>query len=162
MDKRKIIQISIEDIPPRKGIPVGFKRKLYHMQCLGCKKNFTITVKRYNQGVGMFCGVGCARKYSVGKNHHSYKHGKKTGFNEWRRIREKLILEKTLKCELCGYDKFPDIIEAHHRKPRSHGGLNTVKNGILVCPNCHKLIHRGIIDTNGKILLVKGKGIHNY
>ena len=33
--------------------------------------------------------------------------------------------------------------EVHHRVQISDGGINTVRNGIVLCPNCHRAIHRG-------------------
>ena len=138
-------------------------KKTYFLKCNKCEKIFTIPTKRFNQGVGKYCSQKCQRDDVYGEKNPNYKNGKKNGFAEWRRIREKLILERTLRCELCGYDKFPQIVEAHHKKPRSIGGSNKPENGILVCPNCHKLIHRGIINVDGKVL-PKGKktGIHNF
>jgi len=47
------------------------------------------------------------------------------------------------KCFVCGYDK---IVEAHHILPLNDGGLTTIKNGILLCPNCHAEVHRELLD----------------
>lgn len=43
------------------------------------------------------------------------------------------------KCEQCGWDKAR--CDAHHRKLKSEGGLHTIANGIVLCPNCHRLTH---------------------
>lgn len=42
-------------------------------------------------------------------------------------------------CHECGWDK--GSCEAHHRKPRSEGGKSTLRNAIILCPNCHSLKH---------------------
>lgn len=42
-------------------------------------------------------------------------------------------------CEVCGWDKAS--CDVHHKVPRSKGGKNTVENGQVLCPNCHRLAH---------------------
>jgi hypothetical protein len=44
-------------------------------------------------------------------------------------------------CEQCGWDKA--ACDVHHAVPRGEGGLNTVANGRVLCPNCHRLAHVG-------------------
>lgn len=43
------------------------------------------------------------------------------------------------KCERCGWDKAP--CDIHHKIPRSQGGKNTIDNGSVLCPNCHRVEH---------------------
>lgn len=43
------------------------------------------------------------------------------------------------KCELCGWSEAR--CDAHHRKQKAHGGLHTIANGIVLCPNCHRVEH---------------------
>jgi 5-methylcytosine-specific restriction protein A len=56
-----------------------------------------------------------------------------------------------LACEVCGFDFEQawgdlgrDFIECHHRVPLSQGGPTTTKLSdlALVCPNCHRMLHR--------------------
>lgn len=54
-------------------------------------------------------------------------------------IKKDLINEKG-SCEICGYD-FKSILQIHHIKPVSLGGTNKKSNLIILCPNCHKIIH---------------------
>ena len=61
--------------------------------------------------------------------------------------------EKGNKCERCGYNKEPKILEFHHLKDKkfrlSDASRNNtieilreeVKKCLLVCPNCHSIIH---------------------
>ena len=42
-------------------------------------------------------------------------------------------------CEKCGWDKAR--CDAHHRVSKSFGGLHTISNGIVLCPNCHRIEH---------------------
>jgi predicted HNH restriction endonuclease len=43
------------------------------------------------------------------------------------------------RCEICGWDKAR--CDVHHRKPKSKGGLHTIRNAIVLCPNCHRVTH---------------------
>lgn len=43
------------------------------------------------------------------------------------------------KCMECGWDI--GNCEAHHRIPKSEGGKSTLRNAIILCPNCHSLKH---------------------
>lgn len=43
------------------------------------------------------------------------------------------------KCEMCGWDK--TMCDVHHRSEKSKGGVHTLSNGIVLCPNCHRLEH---------------------
>lgn len=45
------------------------------------------------------------------------------------------------KCSCCGWDK--GRCDAHHRVKKSNGGLHTLSNGTVLCPNCHRLAHEG-------------------
>jgi hypothetical protein len=47
-------------------------------------------------------------------------------------------------CEVCGWNE--TACDAHHLVPRERGGLNTVTNSIVLCPNHHRLAHeKGIV-----------------
>ncbi len=67
-------------------------------------------------------------------------------------VRRAFLKGKHLKCEVCGFD-FEKIygklgegfIEVHHKKPVSEGKRITDLNNdlVMLCSNCHKMIHRG-------------------
>lgn len=42
------------------------------------------------------------------------------------------------KCEICGWSEAK--CDAHHRKPKARGGLHTIPNGQVLCPNHHRII----------------------
>lgn len=44
-------------------------------------------------------------------------------------------------CMKCGWNK--GKCEVHHRVHKSKGGLNTLNNAEMLCPNCHSAEHRG-------------------
>ena len=61
-------------------------------------------------------------------------------------IKKKLLkLQNKPHCEFCGNDN-KEILQIHHIKPISEGGDNAEKNLIILCPNCHKLVHAGLIS----------------
>ena len=43
------------------------------------------------------------------------------------------------KCQKCGWDKA--MCDVHHKKQKSKGGLHTIKNALVICPNCHREEH---------------------
>lgn len=44
-------------------------------------------------------------------------------------------------CERCGWDKAR--CDVHHRIPKAQGGKHTIANGVVLCPNCHRVEHEG-------------------
>ena len=42
-------------------------------------------------------------------------------------------------CQLCGWDKAR--CDVHHREAKAQGGLHTLANAIVLCPNCHRVEH---------------------
>ena len=54
-------------------------------------------------------------------------------------------------CRFCGSKgSKKNPLQVHHIIPKSKGGSNTLKNCMLVCQNCHALIH-------GRKKLYKGR-----
>jgi len=58
-----------------------------------------------------------------------------------RKIMERSNVEK--KCVLCG---FCIVVEVHHIIPIKDGGKNVKDNLVYLCPNCHSMVHKGIIS----------------
>jgi len=46
------------------------------------------------------------------------------------------------KCAVCGFD---EIVEVHHIIPRALGGKDYPENLVLLCPNHHALVDRGML-----------------
>lgn len=65
-------------------------------------------------------------------------------------IRAQAILNAGSKCQLCHIDVSLDgnkgltFLEIHHIKSLSNGGGDNLHNIIVLCPNCHKIIHKRI------------------
>ena len=50
------------------------------------------------------------------------------------------ILERADKgCAICGWNE--STCDIHHIVERSNGGTNDMSNLILLCPNCHRIVH---------------------
>ena len=45
------------------------------------------------------------------------------------------------KCERCGWCKAR--CDVHHRIAKATGGLHTIANAVVLCPNCHRVEHEG-------------------
>ena len=77
-----------------------------------------------------------------------------------KRYKKLLVDYKGGKCQICGYDKCIQALDFHHIDPNIKsfsisGGTKSldklkqeVDKCILVCANCHREIHAGIIDIN--------------
>lgn len=80
----------------------------------------------------------------------------------WRtKAKAKLVRIAGGSCRLCGYDKCVSALEFHHVDPsekefaitantntRSFATMiNEVRKCILVCANCHREIHSGLVDS---------------
>lgn len=83
---------------------------------------------------------------------------KKRDTSSYRKeIKRRLIEYKGGKCQICGYNRYQDALDFHHLVPSQKdynisGGtksFNTLKSEvdkcILVCANCHREIHAGMI-----------------
>ena len=56
-----------------------------------------------------------------------------------KRTITKILKRSNAKCVICGWDE--STCDIHHIIPKSQGGSNTSDNLIIVCPNCHRVIH---------------------
>lgn len=50
-----------------------------------------------------------------------------------------VIRERGNACEKCGWSEAR--CDVHHKVLKSEGGKNTIENGIVLCPNCHRVEH---------------------
>jgi 5-methylcytosine-specific restriction endonuclease McrA len=76
-------------------------------------------------------------------------------------LKKEIIKEMGGKCQYCGYDKFAGALEFHHidattkdftisnlLRCNSEKIREEVKKCALLCSNCHKELHAGIINLN--------------
>ena len=60
-----------------------------------------------------------------------------------KRVKQNLKNTNKQECAFCGYNKFPEILEAAHIVPHSENpDANTELHGVLLCPNCHEIYDR--------------------
>jgi predicted restriction endonuclease len=60
------------------------------------------------------------------------------------------------KCELCGYNKYKEALEVHHIDKNRRN--NNIKNLMVLCPNCHRLLTLKIgIIVKRKFIVIKTK-----
>ncbi len=79
-----------------------------------------------------------------------------------KKIKTMAIAYKGNKCTFCGYDKCAGALEFHHLDPKGkdfglgQNGLtrswektkNELNKCVLVCSNCHKEIHAGLLQPS--------------
>ena len=73
----------------------------------------------------------------------------------WRPLSKKITYkpEPSLKefCYLCG---FKEALHKHHIVALSKNGEDRVKNKIVLCPNCHAIVHKGS-HTEKELIIIK-------
>lgn len=74
-----------------------------------------------------------------------YLYGEIKKHKAW--IRTQAMKKYGQKCELCRYKLSLDV---HHITPKSRGGAHEVDNLMVVCPNCHALITRKILQLDSR------------
>jgi len=129
---------------------VGKKNSSLLWQCAcDCGQQVHRTSATLRKKLGAVASCGCylketsrerllgAAAWNKGKTYAT-----KTDTEEYRTRKswaEAVRRARGLVCESCGWDKAP--CDVHHTIPRSAGGKNTVENGQVLCPNCHRLAH---------------------
>ena len=78
----------------------------------------------------------------------SYHQKKKYGMPQHRggdcgKYGKTLNIDRSM-CVLCGWDKTP--CDRHRVVFGCNGGKYTIKNVISVCPNCHRMLHMGLLE----------------
>jgi 5-methylcytosine-specific restriction endonuclease McrA len=102
-------------------------RKL-NFKCLLCGNDIIDSPSRKRK----FCSKPCANK---ARNQHKISPNKSNNFRRfWFR---RGIIKK---CEKCGYDEVKEILGIHHIDGNRENNIR--ENLMVVCPNCHSLIHR--------------------
>lgn len=66
----------------------------------------------------------------------------------WNMAMKRLFLDR---CMRCGWDEAP--CDVHHIIPKASGGAYTLDNGVILCPNCHRLTHTGRVHPDDLRLL---------
>jgi len=98
------------------------------------------------------------RKFIVFKNRPKRQIKPVRNTSEYRvNIKQRLVDYKGGKCQICGYNRCINALEFHHVNPEEKdftisGGTKSfdtlkpeIDKCILVCSNCHREIHAGLI-----------------
>lgn len=96
------------------------------VQSCGCMNKTTAQVKKRALGAW-----NDGKSYSIGSGLHCYRTR-----HAWAKA---AIRHYGNRCERCSWDKAR--CDAHHRTPKASGGLHTIENAIILCPNCHRIEH---------------------
>jgi hypothetical protein len=75
------------------------------------------------------------KKFGISESRGRYSLNKSEAF--WSRTMNKSLNHT---CQICGWNKAN--CDIHHKIGRSNGGKWEKDNLILVCPNCHRLLHK--------------------
>lgn len=109
-------------------LPCGARNKNHKcVKCQQCGNLFYKTLSNIRRRPANYCSILCSNKALSAKN----------TLDNPSRLRKNRY-PKT-ECGLCGYNKYPDILEFHH-KDRDRNN-NTKENIIVLCPNCHMEEH---------------------
>jgi hypothetical protein len=113
---------------------------------LGTKK-VSLPDKRKKCCVSRCKNLGAWKNSTKGKVYRSpmcsYHNGLRWGRKKtsWKRAWMKKI--NTTPCSICGWDR--DKVDIHRVVQGKDGGAYKQDNVIGLCPNCHRLVHSGII-----------------
>lgn len=111
-------------------------------ECLVQSNNFRTGKQKGTQSCGCLRSeVSSAPKkpWNVGTTYQN--HGNEQVFKNRKAWANAVRRARGVACERCGWDKAR--CDVHHRVARANGGLNTVSNGDVICPNCHRIEHDG-------------------
>lgn len=64
-----------------------------------------------------------------------------TDWADWARLTNALEQRSGGFCEACGRRRLEYNSHRHHRRLRSQGGKDTLDNLVIICRECHQLIH---------------------
>ena len=104
----------------------------YHYICEKCGKEFD--APKIRDGRHIHC-KDCIRKVV-----HYKDINESTSIKELSKRTITKILNRANKgCAICGWNE--STCDIHHIIPKSKGGTNNNDNLIIVCPNCHRVIH---------------------
>jgi predicted restriction endonuclease len=61
----------------------------------------------------------------------------------WNKAMRRLYPDQ---CMRCGWNSAP--CDTHHITPKNNGGKYTIENGVILCPNCHRLADFELITVD--------------
>lgn len=119
----------------RKKISEGVKRtikpKIYHYTCEICGNSFT-KEHPFKKGRHIHCEKCIQNRPHFLKDPDSI-------LDVSKRTISKILKRSNQKCSICGWNE--STCDIHHIIPKKYKGDDSTDNLIIVCPNCHRVIH---------------------
>ena len=124
--------------------------RTYSYKCKKCGQDF-ITSKKVKKDRNAHCDT-CKRRTS----HLQDLSNIDTLLKLSKRTVSKVLKRMGLGCSICGWDLC--MCDVHHIIPRKKGGSNQHENLTYLCPNCHRMIHNGLIKIEKVISMANYVG----
>lgn len=125
-EKRERIRNSVKNTFDKKR-----KERKYTYICEKCGNSF-ISYFKIRKERKKHCD-NCKQKYP------HYHDDPKTILDLSKRTITKILCRANIGCSICGWNK--STCDIHHIIPRKNNGSDEISNLIIVCPNCHRIIH---------------------
>ena len=114
-----------EDIAAKRR-PAGRFGK-HETKCDQCGTIFYLRPSRLNDSQHHFCSIECKRQFQTTTG--SY-------------VPRDYLKRRIIQCQICGLEQ-SDLLEVHHKDGNRKN--NNLGNLLVVCPNCHTRIHKGLV-----------------
>ena len=128
-NSRPMTQERLDKI--RNGIKVYYENQEYHYTCEKCGKEF-VRKSQIKKGRHIHCNECKLQRVHVKEEPQSL-------LDLSSRTVSKILYRAKCSCSICGWNE--SSCDIHHIVPKSKGGTNDADNLIIVCPNCHRVIH---------------------
>ena len=111
----------------------NLNRPLFSRTCCHCNNTY-VTKAAHSK----YCSTTCKQAALRKRQHPTTKKVKHLNYLVSQFV-------DTFSCFNCGWGKA--ICDVHHIVPKSKGGSDAHSNLTVVCPNCHRLIHKNLLDV---------------
>lgn len=100
----------------------------HEIPCDQCGKPIYLRPSQLRSAEHHFCSVECRRRFQTTTGTYASREHMRRQYKQ---------------CQICGL-KEPDILVVHHKD--GDRGNNVYDNLVIICPNCHARIHKGLIQ----------------
>lgn len=144
------------------------------MICEKCGKEFSEDWRKYPKGKARFCSIKCSNsrihtketKEKISKSlskegsKKSLLKAKQKHASFLRKIEaititdiskrtiSKIVKRMNLKCSNCGWYVEGAVGDIHHILEVKNGGTDDMSNLTYLCPNCHRMVHSGVLSPD--------------
>ena len=132
-EQRQLINKKISDGVKKYNTENSKELIYYNYVCEKCGENF-VTTHKIRKERKIHCD-NCKRKIQHFKNIDEIQSIKELS----KRTVTKILERANMGCSICGWNE--STCDIHHIIERKNNGSDNMDNLILVCPNCHRVIH---------------------